>query len=44
MHEGLNRMYLVFLAGLLLGMYLNSDAGARHGYIAGKWTRELFKK
>lgn len=33
---------LWFIIGIQLGLFLNSDIGAKLGYKAGKWTRELF--
>ncbi len=30
-----------FFLGLIMGMYANSDVGAKHGYLAGKATREF---
>jgi hypothetical protein len=40
----LNRFFVGFLAGLLIGLYSNSDKGAEHGYKVGAWTREILTK
>lgn len=34
--------YFWLSVGITIGAYMNSEAGARHGYAAGKWTRALF--